>query len=1284
MAIYHLDAQAISAADGRSAVAAASYRRSAVMIRAATGVVCDFTGKGGVVHTELSLPADVPAWFRRGIDGRDGHGASAFLWNAVEAKEGAKGTGLAMEMNIALPVELTTEQNVALAREWVESEIAGLGFVADWAVHDAPGNPHFHVMIPLRALTEDGFGPKFAHLRDRDGNVVLREDGKPRYARMAAPMLKLMDWRRSWAETANLHLAAAGFDLRIDHRSHAEAGIALEPTAHIGVGAMGMDRRGAVSDRVEAERKRRARNAAAIVADPELLLPLLSREKAVFDARDIARAVFRYVDDPAVFEAVRLRLGESPELVAVVGETFDPESGRVLSEARYTTRTLLRAELAMQAAAGRLSDASSHRTPRACQLRAFAAHPGLSEEQRQAVEHVTGAEGIAAVVGFAGAGKSTMLGAARTAWEAAGYRVVGGALAGKAAEGLERSAGIGARTLASWELAWKNERDRLGPGDVFVLDEAGMVASEQLSRIVTEVERRGAKLVLVGDAAQLQPIEAGAGFRALTEIVGYVELSEIWRQADPAHRRASVSLARGFITEALTVYDAAGVIRFAPTREAARDALIAAWLPDHLAVKPDGRAMETLILAQTNADVLALNALARTALKDAGALGAEARFVTERGERLFAPGDRVLFLENDRALGVKNGMLATVETASAGRLSVRLDRDGRGDGATVVVEASAYRNLDHGYAATVHKAQGATLDRVHVLATPGMDRHLAYVALTRHRESVALHAGQADFLSPARLASLQKLYGPTLTPERLRDGAVRSLGERFGRDGSKASTLDHVGEAAFREAAAALGGWNGHKLSAGLNALANRLEALGAARPNGANVPSRDAAFAEDAASPPPAKAVRAAGADAAKAAPEITRMEAALAVLEARLAELEGAEQAIVDEARPADLRALASAFAQRRGLDGHAARLPALVARVRTGVRAFRAGFVRLHGLAPRLAALGVRLRAWQATGIVPPGPGGASVAVAPAASTVPVEAGTVAATPVPAATAALRPALPPEPAGPRPPLVAAVAYTAAMVRADLARGVSPAHDLPLQTAALRRSLVAAFGPAGDVAEAIAACVREPGPIYRAEAEALIAAVEARTPLRGREGHWLRVPKAEREARVQAEAALVRARADVAELKDAYERKVERRRPEVEAYRDRMAVAVPGLSAAARAVLLAVEASPDRLSDSLRGALWVGQALANPELRAEVLAFAEAVGRRFGAHGSAGEQADRYLWHGQTLGPEERALLDAGGQVERWRQLDWLDPADRVSLERERQMALTQEQTQGFGLGL
>src|SRR5436305_1944245 len=155
---------------------------------------------------------------------------------------------------------------------------------------------------------------------------------------------------------------------------------------------------------------------------------------------------------------------------------------------------------------------------------------GLSEEQKEAVRYLTGDERIRAVVGLAGAGKSTLLAAARRAWEADRYTVHGAALAGKAAEELERSSGIKARTLASWELAWSQGRDRLGRDDVFVIDEAGMVPSRQLARVLAEVERRAAKIVLVGDAMQLQPIEAGAAFRAVTERVGYVELQGIRRQ----------------------------------------------------------------------------------------------------------------------------------------------------------------------------------------------------------------------------------------------------------------------------------------------------------------------------------------------------------------------------------------------------------------------------------------------------------------------------------------------------------------------------------------------------------------------------------------------------------------------------------------------------------------------------------------------------------------------------------------------------------------------------------
>ncbi|SFG79044.1 Ti-type conjugative transfer relaxase TraA [Methylobacterium gossipiicola] len=1227
LAIYHLSAQVISAGAGKSAVASAAYRRATNMVREATGKILTYEGKQHVAHTELALPAETPAWFRTGIDGRSENGASAYLWNAVERKEGLKGTGYAMEMNIALPVELTLDQNIDLARDWIESAITAQGMVADWALHDVPGNPHIHVMIPLRKFSEKGFASKFEFARDRDGNVLYRDDGKPRYERLAGPMKHLVPWRKSWAETTNLHLAKAGLDLRVDHRSHVEAGIRIEPTEHIGVHALNMAKLGKPTNQVEAERQKRIRNAQAIIDDPETLLPILSREKSVFDERDIARAVFRYIDDPTAFEAVRLRLGQSPELVAVAEEVFDPETGRVIARARWTTRTLLEAEVRMQAATGRLFGDTSHRVPDQSRDRAFAARPELSDEQREAVRHVAGAARIAAVVGFAGAGKSTMLGVARAAWNDGGHRVVGGALAGKAAEGLERSAGITSRTLASWELAWKNDRDRLGRGDVFVLDEAGMVASDQLSRIVQEVERRGAKLVLVGDAMQLQPIEAGAGFRAITETIGYAELSEIWRQVDPAMRRASVAFARGEIAAALGLYRERGMVRFTPDREAARAALIAAWKPDYLGRKPDGRATETLILAQTNADVLALNTMARSALKADGMLTGEARFLTERGERMFAPDDRVLFLENDRALGVKNGMLATVEAAEAGRLTVRLDRDGTGDGERIEVRAELYRNLDHGYAATVHKSQGATLDRVHVLATPGMDRHLTYVAMSRHRQSVVLHGAHADFISPGRRAKL----GRDPSAAALDTAALAGMEWRLGRDGAKASTLDFAGEAAFREAAVELSTLDPGRIARDLTALAGRLEA--------------DAPIPDD----PASEAAQA----PVQADPTEPSPSPALAALDAALARLERAETEIADRVRPQDLRALASAFAERRSLNGHAALAPALVRRARVMVRKAQARLHRLHGLATRLSA------AW-----------GAVVARHGMAATEMVQA--AGAKPSAAVVPAAEPAAPPEPKAPLAPFLAAVDLGANGLKAALYARVDPARDLKPETDSLQRRLRSALNNSGPVYAAILAELQQRNSVYRERIGALLSDPDAHGGLRGRKG-WF-VPKQEKEERALAETAFEQAKAEAIKLKHAFEGLAESGRSAEVEYRQRLTIEVPGLSPAAAAALAKVGRTP--ATKALDEA--VAEAVATPELRAEVLAFAEAVGRRFGANGSIGHDAERGLGPGQWLDKDEREILSGGGYVASY--------VKDGSLFRERFMSRAQERDleQGPDLGL
>ena len=431
--------------------------------------------------------------------------------------------------------------------------------------------------------------------------------------------------------------------------------------------------------------------------------------------------------------------------------TVKNERSNIIEPERYTTREMLAVESRMAERAGEMADIKTHGVAEGNRNEALSRHGYLSAEQREAVKFITSERQIDALTGFAGAGKSATIAAARDAWQAERYRVLGSALSGIAAENLERTSGVHSRTLASWEKAWREGRERLSTRDVLVIDEAGMVGSRQLERIVSEAAARGAKVVLVGDAEQLQPIEAGAAFRAIAERVGYQELSGIRRQWEAWQREASSDFARAEPGRAFDRYHRHGAIHFDENRSKAKEELIGAWAKDR-AAEPE---KVSLILAHTRADVRELNLNARAILRERGALGQEVRvevarelatedgtIAIERGERYFAHGDRVLFLKNDRELGVKNGTLGTVAEANRNSMRVVLDGPERRE---VSFNLGDYAALDYGYAATVHKAQGATVDRAFVLATPGMDRHLAYVAMTRHREGAELYAGRDDF-----------------------------------------------------------------------------------------------------------------------------------------------------------------------------------------------------------------------------------------------------------------------------------------------------------------------------------------------------------------------------------------------------------------------------------------------------------------------------------------------------------------------------------------------------------
>jgi Ti-type conjugative transfer relaxase TraA len=339
-----------------------------------------------------------------------------------------------------------------------------------------------------------------------------------------------------------------------------------------------------------------------------------------------------------------------------------------------------------------------------------------------------------------------MMKAAREAWELAGYRVIGGTLAGKAAEGLQKEAGIESRTLASWELRWKDGRDVLTDRTIMVIDEAGMVASKQMAFFVETAVRMGAKLVLIGDPEQLQPIEAGSAFRAIVERIGYAELETIYRQKDAWMRAASLDLARGRIDAAIKTYAAKGKVIGENLKGEAIDKLIADWDRSYDPAKT------ALILAHLRRDVRDLNERAREALIKRGVIETGHAFRTEDGVRQFAAGDQLIFLKNDSALGIKNGMLARVIEAAPGRIVAEV---GEGDARRrVQVEQRTYRNIDHGYATTIHKSQGATVDRVQVLASLSLNRHLTYVAMTRHREDVTLYYGKRSFAMAGGLSKV--------------------------------------------------------------------------------------------------------------------------------------------------------------------------------------------------------------------------------------------------------------------------------------------------------------------------------------------------------------------------------------------------------------------------------------------------------------------------------------------------------------------------------------------------
>ena len=421
--------------------------------------------------------------------------------------------------------------------------------------------------------------------------------------------------------------------------------------------------------------------------------------------------------------------------------------GRDGEAVRYTTKAMYALERSLLKAVKESADRSKRRTAHQVEkgliehvCRQF---PTLKLEQRAAVDHIVSEPGsIKVVEGWAGTGKTYMLNVARQAWEKAGYRVHGAALAAKAAGNLEES-GIRSQTLHRLLYQVRDRRTFLTRRDVVVVDEAGMVGTRQFAELVAATEGAGAKLILVGDSQQLQPIEAGGAFQKIGDILGRAALQEITRQKISWMRASVRDMITGNTKQVLADYARHGQLNVADDWNDARQRLVADWGEAGGIQNPQ----HNLILAGSNLDVYDLNRQCQSLRQQTGIL--RENNLKINSSQLWE-NDRVLFTRNSTRDGVKNGQVGTVEAITGSRLSIRLD-----SGVQRTIDTNSYDHIKLGYAVTTHKAQGDTKRQSFVLVGGSMqDRELSYVQLSRSTGKTFLFTDRQE--AGDNLAALSK------------------------------------------------------------------------------------------------------------------------------------------------------------------------------------------------------------------------------------------------------------------------------------------------------------------------------------------------------------------------------------------------------------------------------------------------------------------------------------------------------------------------------------------------
>lgn len=818
MAIYHLHAQVIGRGKGRSSVAAAAYRAACKLLEQIidneTGtvfeIVHDYTKKSGVVFSKILAPENAPLWvYDREV-----------LWNKVQNEfEIRKNSQFCRELDIALPCELSEEENIKLLQEFVYESFVKEGMVADVNFHnDNPENPHAHIMLSTREIVKDvagdyTFGNKVRHWNSNEF---------------------LVHTRRMWAGFINKHLELAGIEQEVSHLSHEERGISLVPGIKEGVARFING-----AERKEINREIKENNAAQILENPELIIDQHFRDKTVFTKEEVAKVLF---DNYTATEVGSRSGGEGNDIEEKIDGRIDNQKAlsdyiaaldKVMSSDKvaiiegrdvygkqlYTSKDRIELERSFFETASNIKDAvkkertlsvshnlnlsdedldrknliektSEFLKEKASQYLGFDYDKiVLTDQQRKVVLDVLNSEnGVSVIEGLPGTGKTATMREVVRQYKKCGYRVSGCAVSSSAARELGTSSGIRAVNITKLryeldshagrdfslnlamdyyrgdgkdneggnkEIATQNQMgSKLTAKDVLIVDESSMVDLAEMHYLLSEVEKSGAKLILVGDSNQLPSVGTGGAAEKMAEIFGVSRLTEVKRQEIRDHRNATELLARYKISEAIGLYRDTGVFRFCQDIGKAKDAAVRDYVQEYLSYSGENEILSSKIalLAYTNRDIAYLNSSIRAKLLDSGVLrGGEKEFrINRAGEAAsiaLSRGEQIVFTRNSQYLGVSNSDVAEVVGFGRSKDNLRdtiivkvLNEDGKST-RNIEIDNFHFKGFDYGYAINIYKSEGKTYESVLGL----IDEHIGYngfnVMATRHKRILKLYTG---------------------------------------------------------------------------------------------------------------------------------------------------------------------------------------------------------------------------------------------------------------------------------------------------------------------------------------------------------------------------------------------------------------------------------------------------------------------------------------------------------------------------------------------------------------